>query len=193
MLRKAEFFQTLNATLDRRSVLRVRNAYRLAKDVHRNQRRKAVAAGEDARYFEHPRAVALISMRYSVDPDLIICCLLHDVLEDGDDPLDAEEIELIFGETVIRTVRGVSKVPKDGFHERFERYSDWRMRWVKACDRLHNLRTLPPGDTAFREKQIRETLQVYLPLFREMPGMVPPLYVEGAEALVREITALCTD
>jgi GTP diphosphokinase / guanosine-3',5'-bis(diphosphate) 3'-diphosphatase len=188
---KAEFFKLISATLDRKSLLRIRNAYRIAKDVHRNQRRKAAKVGENPRYFEHPRAVALISMRYSVDPDLIICCLLHDVLEDGDDPLDAEEIELFFGESIIRTIRGVSKVPKDGFHERFAKYSDWRARWVKACDRLHNLQTLPPGDAAFRQKQVRETLLIYMPLFEEMVGMVPPQYTDGARALQREILTLC--
>jgi (p)ppGpp synthase/HD superfamily hydrolase len=189
---KTTFFRTLEATLDRKSVLLVRNAYRLAKDVHRNQQRKAVEAGENPRYFEHPRTVALISMRHSVDPDLVICCLLHDVIEDGADPLDAEEIELLFGEAIIRTVRGVSKVPKEGFHERFARYSDWRMRWVKACDRLHNLQTLPQNP-AFRQKQIRETILVYLPLFQELPSMVPPAYLDGAKTLLREITILCAD
>lgn len=191
MTTKVDFFRTLEATLDRKSLLRVRNAYRIAKDVHRNQRRKSVKPGDNPRYFEHPRAVALISMRYSVDPDLIIICLLHDVLEDGNDPLDAEEIELFFGEIIIRAVRCVSKVPKEGFHERFALYSDWRARWAKACDRLHNLQTLPPNDEAFRQKQINETILIYLPLFQELPSMVPAPYVTGAKALLSEITALC--
>lgn len=182
---KAEFFKLIEATLDRRSVLRIRYAYRMAKDIHRNQRRKAVVEGEDPRYFEHPREVALISMRHSLDVDLIIACLLHDTIEDGGgDPRDADEIELFLGADVIRTIRGVSKVPKDGFHERFAAYSDWRARWVKACDRLHNLRTLPPGDAAFRQKQITETMTKYQPLFEEMVTMVPDTYKKGARAIV---------
>ena len=190
MTTKADFFQTLEATLDGRSILRIRYAYRLAKDIHRNQRRKAVAEGENPRYFEHPRAVALISMRHSLDPDLIIACLLHDGLEDGgDDPHDAAEIELFLGAEVITTVRGVSKVPKAGFHERFARYSTWKMRWAKACDRLHNLRTLPPDDEAFRRKQVAETVSVYLPLFEEMVQMAPPEHRKGARAIVDDIYA----
>lgn len=182
---KAEFFKLIEATLDRRSVLRIRYAYRLAKDIHRNQRRKAVREGENPRYFEHPREVALISMKYSMDPDLIIACLLHDTIEDGGgDPLDAEEIEMFLGTEVITIVRLVSKVPKEGFHERFTAYSDWRARWVKACDRLHNLRTLPPGDAAFRQKQITETMTKYQPLFEEMVTMVPDTYKKGARAIV---------
>lgn len=190
MTTKQNFFQTLEATLDQRSLLRVRYAYRLAKDVHRNQKRKRPDATGDSRYFTHPREVALISMRYSLDVDLILACLLHDVLEDGNDPLDAAEIEFILGTEVSRTVRMVSKVPKAGFHERFALYSEWRARWVKACDRLHNLQTLPEDDQAFRAKQIAETVEVYLPLFEEMCGMVPPTYVRGARSLVTEIRSL---
>jgi (p)ppGpp synthase/HD superfamily hydrolase len=186
---KQIFFQTLEATLDQGSLLRVRYAYRLAKDVHRNQKRKQPNAVGDSRYFTHPREVALISMRFSLDVDLIVACLLHDVLEDGNDPRDAAEIELFLGVVVIRTVRMVSKVPKAGYHERFALYSDWRARWVKACDRLHNLQTLP-DDPVFRAKQIAETVTVYLPLFEEMCDMVPAEYAHGARSLVTEIRAL---
>lgn len=187
---KQDFFLTLEATLDMQSLLRVRYAYRLAKDVHRNQKRKQPDAAGDSRYFTHPREVALISMRYSLDVDLILACLLHDTLEDGNDPRDAAEIELFLGTEVIRTVRMVSKVPKAGYHDRFSLYSDWRARWVKACDRLHNLQTLPVDDSAFRVKQLAETVSLYLPLFSEMVGMVPSEYVRGAQSLVAEIRRL---
>lgn len=178
---KDTFLSIFEQTLDHRSVLRIRYAYRLAKDAHRNQERK-----DGTRYFEHPREVALISLRNALDPDLVIACLLHDVLEDGNDPLDAGEIELFLGETVIRTVRMVSKVPKEGFHERFSQYADWRAIWVKACDRLHNLRTLP-DDPIFRAKQLKETQGVYWPLFEKLPSLVPASYQMGACMLISEI------
>jgi (p)ppGpp synthase/HD superfamily hydrolase len=130
-------------------------------------------------------------MKYSLDVDLILACLLHDVLEDGNDPLDSEEIELFLGSAVIQTVKMVSKTPKDGFSDRFKKYSDWRARWVKACDRLHNLQTLP-SDEDFCAKQKSETVSFYLPLFIEMIDMVPSEYKYGATCLVEEITGLTT-
>lgn len=187
---KTEFFRLIDAMLDRESALRIRYAYRFAKDVHRNQQRKSAPDG-DFRYFVHPREVAQISMQHSMDPNLIIGCLLHDVLEDGDDPRDAEEIEHFLGTDVLKLVRSVSKTPKDGFHERFSRYSDWRARWVKACDRLHNLRTLPPDNLPFREKQLAETRDRYLHLFDAMGDMAPPEFRRGAFALAHDIRSAC--
>lgn len=188
---KTEFFRLIDATLPREAALRIRYAYRFAKDVHRNQQRKSPTASGDYRYFTHPREVALISMQHSMDPDLIIECILHDVVEDGDDARDAEEIEYFLGGEIMTTLRLVSKVPKEGFYERFVRYSTWRARWVKACDRLHNLRTLPLDNPVFREKQITETREKYLHLFDAMVDMCPPEYRRGAYALAHEIRAFC--
>ena len=187
---KADFFKLFTAMFDQVSILRIRYAYRFAKDVHRNQKRKEADCG-DFRYFTHPRAVAAISMQYAMDADLIIACLLHDVIEDGNDPMDAVEIEFFLGSVVITTVRRVSKMPKEGFHERFVAHADWRSIWVKMCDRLHNLRTLPQSNPGFCAKQLKETREDYLPTFRKMPSMVPPEYRKGAEALLAEIEAFC--
>lgn len=180
-MNKKTFFAPLEAMLDQRSVSKIRAAYRMAKSIHRNQRRKS-----SIRYFEHPREVAWISMQYKLDVNLIIACLLHDTLEDGNDPQDADEIETMFGSEILRIVKQVTKLPKGGFHERFALLSDWDSRWVKACDRLHNLRTLPE-DLSFQKKQYDETKDLYMPIFLENIELVPSGYHKPMSRIVTDL------
>lgn len=189
MANKAEFFRPIRATSPPKTVLKMRYAYRFAKDVHRKQRRKHAENG-DSRYIAHPKGVAQIAMRFTMDVIVLLCCLLHDVLEDGGDPEDENEIELFLGEEVVTILRLVSKLPKDGYHERFVQYADWRTFFVKFCDVLHNLRTLPPDDAAFHAKQTKEVREVYLPMVPRMLSLMPPELCPGAEALIAEIHLL---
>lgn len=192
MANKAEFFKPIRATSSPKTVFQMRYAYRFAKEVHRNQRRKHAENG-DSRYIAHPKGVALIAMRFTMDVTVLLCCLLHDVFEDGGDPEDANEIEFFLGEEVVAILRMVSKDPKDGFHERFVQYANWRTFFVKFCDVLHNLRTLPPGDAVFRAKQTKEVREVYLPMAPRMLSLMPPELHAGAEALLSEIRLLSTE
>jgi guanosine-3',5'-bis(diphosphate) 3'-pyrophosphohydrolase len=171
MENKTTFFARLAPRLAPSDLVRVRGAYYLAKYGHRAQVRKETdAAGQPLRYFEHPRRVAIIAMDEGLcfDPDVICACLTHDVEEDTDD-IDAAIIEQFLGSEVARLVRILTKEPKEGYAKRLAS-ADFKPVFVKACDRLDNLRSLAETPQEFQEKQRKETLQVYRPIFQDVLG-----------------------
>lgn len=156
-------------------LMRIQLAYTLAKFSHRAQVRKETdEAGKPLRYFEHPRRVALILLDEMkiTDPNLVISALLHDGIEDTRD-LTPEMIEFHFGTEVKRIVALLSKVPKEGYHERLVSFGDWSVYVVKGCDRLDNLRSMENATEAFRIKQVKETRSSYYPLFNRMLEIAP--------------------
>lgn len=174
--------------------LNIKLAYVLAKFGHRAQLRKEVdLAGKQIRYFEHVRRVALILMDEMkiMDKSMIISCLLHDALEDTDD-LTPELVEHAFGVEVVNIVKLLSKTPKEGYHERLQKCHDWRVLAIKACDRLDNLRSLMvPGTTIeFQKKQVKETTEIYFPIFDHLLTMCPKNYVPNVLLVRDEIRRL---
>lgn len=185
---RASFAARLNALHAPSTVRRIMMAYGDSKENHRHQRRK----GGD-RYFEHPRAVALILIDElnCIDPDLICAALLHDTIEDT--RLSAEEIEQVFGGCVCEIVVRLSKVPKDGYHERLMKFGTWKEIIIKLCDRLHNLRSMGNGTTAqWRRKQYLETRAIYFPLFKMLTKNAPERYRPGIDRAIKEIRSLTT-
>jgi (p)ppGpp synthase/HD superfamily hydrolase len=146
-------------------------AYVLAKFGHRAQIRKELTDGKPTRYFEHPRRVAIILMDEMklMNRDMIISCLLHDALEDTED-ITAELLQHSFGNNVATIVTLLSKKPKEGYHDRLYNCTNWQVWAVKACDRLDNLRSLmvPGTSIEFQKKQIKETKEIYFPLFEKL-------------------------
>ncbi len=174
--RKA-FFGRLRPFLPPSALRKIELAYYLAKYCHRWQNRKELGPdGEPLRYFEHLRGAALILIDEVglIDPDLIVCCLCHDALEDTRD-LTPELIEHCFGPEVAGIVRLLSKKPRSGYVGRLM-LGGWRPLLVKACDRLDNLRSLdrPEIDADFRAKQIRETRRKYFKVFDRLVSLAPP-------------------
>ncbi|OGH91859.1 MAG: hypothetical protein A2534_05360 [Candidatus Magasanikbacteria bacterium RIFOXYD2_FULL_39_9] len=150
----------------------------MAKFGHRAQVRKSVDdEGKPIRYFEHLRGAALILIDEVkiVDAEMIITALLHDSLEDTED-LTPEMIEHAFGSNVVTKVKGLSKIPEEGYLERLMLSIDWEMLAIKGCDRLFNLRDLAQTDEAFRKKQVAETRDHYYHLFDRMVQLTPPQY-----------------
>ncbi len=144
-------------------------AYRLAKQAHKEQRRKSGAP-----YIEHPVQIAYIASQFNLDATTITAALLHDVVEDT--PYSSEDIEAIFGPNVSALVDGVTKLRKIKYVSPEEQQvenlrkmffamaKDIRVVVIKLIDRLHNMRTL---NFMSREKQLtisKETLDVYAPL-----------------------------
>jgi len=172
--RKA-FFKRLEPFMAPSELLRVELAYTLAKFGHRAQTRKEIDdVGNNVRYFEHPRRVALILIDEVkvVSPELVISALIHDGIEDTRD-LTPAMIEHCFGADVARIVKTLSKSPKEGYLDRFNMSTDWRSYVVKACDRLDNLRSLGPMPKEFVLKQLDETRSKYYPLFDRMVDLAP--------------------
>lgn len=148
---------------------RIKKAYDLAREAHKNQRRRS---GEP--YIMHPVAVAKILLDYGMDNECIIGALLHDVVEDT--KYDLEYIRKNFGDDLALLVDGVTKLGQIPLSTREEVQAenirkmfiamnqDVRVIIIKLADRLHNMRTLqhmPPHKQ--REKSL-ETLEIYAPI-----------------------------
>lgn len=150
-------------------VVRVKLAYMLAKHLHRSQTRKEKDdEGNNIRYFEHVRRVAIILMDefHVVDPDLVIAALLHDTLEDCAD-MSEEIIEHCFGKRVCFLVKGVTKTKHNkknyyGFLKNMAK-DDNGVAVIKAADRIDNLRTIEGCEIEFIKKQVKETFEVVMP------------------------------
>jgi len=148
----------------------IRQAFDIAVDAHKDQRRKSGEA-----YIFHPIAVAkIVASEIGLDATSIAAALLHDVVEDTEYTL--VDIEQMFGETVARIVDGLTKISslkKDRDislqAENFRKMlltlnDDVRVIIIKIADRLHNMQTM---DAMRPDKQVKiasETLYIYAPL-----------------------------
>ncbi|MDX1332161.1 MAG: bifunctional (p)ppGpp synthetase/guanosine-3',5'-bis(diphosphate) 3'-pyrophosphohydrolase [Robiginitalea sp.] len=148
----------------------IRQAFDVAVDAHKDQRRKSGEA-----YIFHPIAVAkIVASEIGLDATSIAAALLHDVVEDTAYTLD--DIEQMFGETIARIVDGLTKIAnlKQDMNisqqaENFRKmlltlHDDVRVIIIKIADRYHNLLTL---DSMPEHKQVKiasETLYIYAPL-----------------------------
>lgn len=147
----------------------IERAYYVAEKAHRGQFRDSGEA-----YFQHPLEVAKILAELELDPITIAGGLLHDVLEDTD--MTSEELEELFGPTIVLLVDGVTKLSRIPFRSKEEQQAqslrkmflamaqDVRVVLVKLADRLHNMRTLRHLPVDRQKKVARETLEIYTPL-----------------------------
>ncbi len=184
---KESFFARLIPLLEPSAVREIELAYVLAKFEHRAQTRKELKPdGTPERYFEHPRQVALIAIDEAgcVDRDVICAALMHDSLEDTQ--TTREDLEKHLGARVARIVIRLSKIPKKGYYERLTLFGEWPELLIKACDRVHNLRTLG-DDPKFRKKQIQDTQRHFPTISRRLLETIPVQWLEGAQKLVKEI------
>lgn len=169
---------------------KIMQAYRLAKHGHRTQNRQG-----GGRYFEHPKALALLLIRLGVRDWKVICAaLLHDVVEDTF-ILEFGDIEEWFGIEVCMLVKLLTKEKGLGIRAYFLRMlaGDVRALLVKCADRLHNLSTLDSEDPEmkafFRKKkvkQVRETRKKIMPLAHKLaaaPGFeeIGQFFVDALE------------
>lgn len=160
---REKFAELLEFRLTSSELRRVMRAYKLAKYGHKDQLRE-----DGERYFEHPKAVALILIQELklFDADTIIAALMHDLQEDSF-ILDWDDIEDLFGKDVSRYVRAVTKEPnKDYLGNLLE--APTPALFVKLADRLHNLRTLGACRPEKRLKQIKETREKYMAVAEEL-------------------------
>jgi GTP diphosphokinase / guanosine-3',5'-bis(diphosphate) 3'-diphosphatase len=159
----------LEAYAQRLDVPRILEAYRLAEEAHKGQKR---ASGEG--FVTHAVEVATLLGQLKLDSASIIAGLIHDVVEDTQFTLT--DVEERFGKEVASIVDGVTKIGKVQFRSQTERQAenyrklllsmaeDARVILIKLADRLHNMRTL---EYLPRGKQIRiarETREIYAPL-----------------------------
>lgn len=151
-------------------------------------------------YVVHQRSVAVIGMMCSGirDHRIIIADLLHDTPEDVPDVTFAY-IRAEYGKKVARIVEGMTKpvlpelglMPKAMYDEIcgqiiFKHVRDFGPDCMKAkCrDRLHNMLTLW-GDSAKKQRKIRETLQFVLPISIHVDYLWEQLTMATSEQLLR--------
>lgn len=189
---RAKFLERLK-DLPEEEIQLIDFCYDIAKEAHRPQVRK-----DGVRYFEHVRQVAIILMDECkiMNPDMIKAALLHDSIEDSSifgktnqsytewSKVSAFRLTRLFNEKVAKLVINLTKPSinnvefktKDEMHhfyiDRLQNGPD-EVKLVKMCDRLHNLRSLTHTKPEFINKQLKETREVYLPIFESAKAGYP--------------------
>lgn len=147
----------------------IRKAFELAKEAHKNQRRKT---GEP--YIYHPLAVAkIVADEIGLGATSIACALLHDVVEDTEYTI--EDIEKMFNPKIAKIIDGLTKISNidhQNLSLQSENYrkllltlsEDIRVILIKIADRLHNMRTLDSMKASKQKKIASETTYIYAPL-----------------------------
>ncbi len=169
-IRNEKLFQLLK-TQERQQVdiEKIRIAYDFALRQHDGQYRIS-----EEPYIVHPLEVAYILADLECDTQTICAALLHDILEDT----ETTELTLkeLFGEDVLKLVKGVTKLDKIQFKSKEERQAenfrrmfvamaeDIRVILLKLADRLHNMRTLNYMSPEKQKKIAQETLEIFAPL-----------------------------
>ncbi len=117
-------------------------------------------------YITHPYSVMLTASKYSIDENVFISCLLHDVIEDCE--ISHEELVSEFGVIVADTVESLSepkyfgsrdnpmswREKKDAYFAKLVNGSDEAVL-VAACDKMHNMQsyiemTKEEGDVMYK-------------------------------------------
>jgi GTP diphosphokinase / guanosine-3',5'-bis(diphosphate) 3'-diphosphatase len=147
---------------------RLIKAYEIAKEAHKGILRES---GEP--YIQHPLEAAKILLTLRPDEDSLVACLLHDVIEDTNIPLD--EMRKNFGESIVPLLKGMEKLGTVYYrgHERqvenlrkmfLAMADDIRVILIKLADRLHNMRTLEYIPEEKQKRIAQETLTIYSPI-----------------------------
>ena len=154
---------------DRTSRRKIRKAFDIALDAHKDMRRKS---GEP--YIYHPISVArVVAEEMGLDTTSIVCALLHDTVEDT--YMTLEDVEQLFGRKEREIVDGLTKMSgvfEPGTSAQAENFrkmlltlsDDVRVILIKIADRLDNMRTLEHMRPDKQQKIASETLFMYAPL-----------------------------
>lgn len=152
----------------------VEKAYKLARDAHKDQKRKS---GEP--YIIHPLCVAIILAELELDKETIVAGILHDVVEDTTATL--EDLSREFNDEVALLVDGVTKLGQLSYsHDKMDLQAenlrkmflamakDIRVILIKLADRLHNMRTLQFMTPAKQKEKAKETMDIYAPIAQRL-------------------------
>ncbi len=163
------------------SVEMIERAYFLARELHKDQRRK-----DGSLYISHPVEVALILANLGFDENVVSAALLHDVVEDCEYKL--EDIRAEFNDQVAEMVDCVSAIDEAKFvfdeedvfeDQNFEKASIEEQSFkkliaigkknplgfcIKFADRLHNLRTIESFAYSKQLEKVKETEKWIIPI-----------------------------
>jgi (p)ppGpp synthase/HD superfamily hydrolase len=143
-------------------------AWKFARELHKGQMRKFTGVS----YFEgHVKKVNSIAKQYTMDEDILISAILHDVLEDCfDDPeVGYHIIEGKFGKKIADIVQELTS-SKDEIDNDYDSKADYLVvkmihmtdeaLFIKLCDRLQNISDAFTASERFRNKYFQETVQI---------------------------------
>ncbi|MBR5856417.1 MAG: bifunctional (p)ppGpp synthetase/guanosine-3',5'-bis(diphosphate) 3'-pyrophosphohydrolase [Bacteroidales bacterium] len=161
-------FSIMEERVSSEDMVRIREAYQLASEAHKDQKRKT---GEP--YIIHPIAVArIIAEELELGANPVIAAFLHDVVEDSNYTI--EDIRKLFGNDVAFLVGVVTKQKKNKNDQskQIANYRqilasvhyDIRAMLIKLADRMHNMRTLSSMRPDKQMKIAGETDYFYAPL-----------------------------
>ena len=154
---------------DEEQIQVIQKAYDFAYEKHKGQYRKSGEA-----FIYHPLNVAMILTTIYADYETISAGLLHDVLEDCD--CTPEEMEEVFGPSITKLVKGVTKLSNINFSTENEYLIDYykkiivgmsedvRVIIIKLADRLHNMRTLWALPEDRQKIKAHESLEIFAPI-----------------------------
>lgn len=178
----------------------LRRAYRIACEVHRDQKR----CSGDA-YISHPVAVAACLAQVGANQALLCAALLHDTLEDALE-LDVlrQRIRTRCGRDVLFLVEAMTKDPGmpdpsariEAFRVSFEHAAqdDFRLALLKLSGLLHNLATIAYLPDERRTVWLRELANDYFSalvrLFASVPLNQRKVYLRFYDQLHKLLTSL---
>lgn len=167
----------------------IQNAIQFAIEIHEINQRQKRKGEDEIPYISHLFIVALIVSLVTEKKEVIIAAILHDIVEDSENPrkVSLQEIEEKFGPRVRQLVAAVTETDKSLSWEVRKQMAlekiktmDQDMMILKSADVLHNLSSLvadvkekgivvfdvfsaPQEKTLARYKKIIYELQRYWP------------------------------
>ncbi|MBU1130658.1 HD domain-containing protein [Patescibacteria group bacterium] len=186
-----KLFLKLLKKLPKENQNQIKKAYQIARKQHQGQLRS-----EGIPYVIHPLRIAiyLIKNLKITDPDLIIACLLHDVLEDGQIAVDGLKIN--FNKKTLRLVESLTRKRPDNETEEQKKINkpknyakllagDKKLLLIKAVDLLDNVTSWPyiPASSPDYKKFPRwqnDAKKYYLKIAKKAH---PKIYQEMVKAL----------
>lgn len=156
----------------------IKNAFYFAKEAHKGVFRKSGIP-----YISHPLCVAKILADDKMQGDIVAAALLHDVVEDTDYTLEdiANKTNVLVSNyvdavTQIKNTAETEEAKEDADDETFRKLlamtSSGKRKmefalYIKAADRIHNLKTISCFSDNKQLKKVKETRTKYLRLFKE--------------------------
>lgn len=159
----------------------VKKAIYYAKKYHGEQKRET---GEP--YYSHPLAVADMVSDYLFNTDVLVTCILHDIIEDT--IMTKKMIEDIFGHLIASNVEKLTRIKFNGKFSAAEIVKslwlaqEYELLIIKQMDRLHNMQSIFIKKPIKIKQIVSETVEIFLIL---------SVYLELNDVEL-QLTKLCT-
>lgn len=134
----------------------VQKAYEFTCQAHQGQKRYS---GDD--YVTHPINVAILVAEMEGDEDTVVGALLSEILVKT--RISPKELEAEFSTHIVDILRTVRAFPADQIP-----LTEWEAVLITLASCLHNMRTLEAMNQEKWEEKARETIEMYLPVAREI-------------------------